>query len=156
MPRRRGSYKEPKTKIDPRYQSRQLERFVNKVMLQGKKDTARKIVYGALEGAQKELDAEPVDILNQALANIRPDQEVRSRRVGGATYQVPMPVRRKRGFSLAMRWIVKAARSQSGSMQDNLQREIIAAYRNEGSAVKKKEHIHQMAESNKAFSHFRW
>jgi small subunit ribosomal protein S7 len=146
----------PPVKIDAKYQSEQVAKFTNTLMRAGKKDLAAKIVHGSLGKAQEELNTEPVQILNQAIENVRPEQEVRSRRVGGATYQVPMPVGRKRGDSLAMRWIISAARSRTGEMSENLAEELISAYKGEGNAIKKKEDIHRMAEANRAFAHFRW
>lgn len=126
-------------------------------MWAGKKRTARKIVYGALERAAKELGVEPLSVLTQAILNITPKQEVHPRRVGGATYQVPKPVKGERGQTLAIRWLVQAARAKEGkSMFNRLAEELKEAYNNEGGAVKKKEDVHRMAEANRAFAHFRW
>jgi len=126
-------------------------------MHRGQKETARKIVYTALDKAAETLGADPLLVLTQAITNVTPAQEVRSRRVGGATYQIPAPVRADRGQALAIRWIVNAARSKKGSpFAERLAEEFIAAYNNEGAAVKKKEEVHRIAEANRAFAHFRW
>jgi len=126
-------------------------------MLDGKKSTAERIVYGAFEQAGKKVGKEPLETFQKALDNVRPLVELKSRRVGGATYQVPIEVRQDRGISLAMRWIRDFARGRKGKpMVDKLASEIIDAYNSTGSAVKKREDIHKMAEANKAFSHFRW
>ncbi len=157
MPRRQRKYRRPSPQPDPVYHSLQLARFINKVMRQGKKSLSRKIVYRALEKVKAELkDEDPLQVLATAVENVRPQMEVRPRRVGGATYQVPIPVRSRRGESLAMRWIIHFARKKVGPMEENLAQELIAAYRNEGEAVKKKEEIHKLAEANRAFAHFRW
>ncbi len=155
MPRRREV---PKRQIlpDPKYGSEQLAKFINMVMKSGKKSTAERIVYGALEhvSARK---AEPLATLDQALENTRPLVEVKSRRVGGATYQVPVEVRPVRQNALAMRWMIDAARARSEkSMAERLAGELMDAADNRGNAVKKREDVHRMAEANKAFSHYRW
>jgi small subunit ribosomal protein S7 len=142
---------------DPKYDSRIVELFTNYVMLDGKKALARKIVYGALEDAGKKLKKDPLEVLEQALSNVRPILEVRSRRVGGANYQVPVPVPDERQIALALRWIINGARSKEGSdFQTFLSTELVNAYKGEGDAVKKKEDTEKMAEANKAFAHFRW
>lgn len=142
---------------DPKYDSRLVELFVNYVMLHGKKALARKIVYGVLEDASKKLKKEPLDILEQALSNVRPILEIRSRRVGGANYQIPVPVQEERQIALALRWMIGAARAKSGAdFQTYLTTEVISAYKGEGEAMKKKEDTEKMAEANKAFAHFRW
>jgi small subunit ribosomal protein S7 len=142
---------------DPKYDSRIVELFTNYVMLDGKKALARKIVYGALEDAGKKLKKDPLEVLEQALSNVRPILEVRSRRVGGANYQVPVPVPDERQIALALRWIINGARAKEGSdFQTFLTAELVNAYKGEGDAVKKKEDTEKMAEANKAFAHFRW
>lgn len=156
MPRK-GPVKKREAEADPIYGSAVVTKLTNQVMWAGKKETAQKIVYGALEKIAKELKTEPLSILTQAILNTTPKQEVRSRRVGGATYQIPLPVRGERGQTLAIRWIVQAARAKEGkSMLDRLTEELRDAYNNEGGAVKKKEDVHKMAEANRAFAHFRW
>ncbi len=130
---------------------------MNMMMECGKKSTAERIVYGALQEAAKKVGKEPLETFQKALDNIRPLVELKSRRVGGATYQVPIEVRQDRGISLAMRWLRDFARARKGKpIQQKLAIEIIDAYNNTGTAVKKREDIHKMAEANKAFSHFRW
>jgi small subunit ribosomal protein S7 len=142
---------------DSVYDSVTLSRFINYVMLDGKKETARKIVYGAFDVIKEKESKEPLEIFQTALKNAGPTTEVRSRRVGGANYQVPVEVRPERQEALAMRWIITAARSKKGGdMKDFLAQELIAASNNEGEAVRKKENIHKMAEANKAFAHFAW
>lgn len=142
---------------DPRFNSVPLARFVNVVMLDGKRSVAEKVVYGALETAQSKLKQDPLEIFNTAMDNVKPSLEVRSRRVGGATYQVPSEVSPARQQALAMRWIVGAARGRKGrAMAAKLADEIVDAFNNRGSAVKKREDVHKMAEANRAFSHFKW
>ena len=142
---------------DPKFKSKIVSKFMNMIMECGKKSTAERIVYGAFEQAAKKVGKEPLETFQKALDNVRPLVELKSRRVGGATYQVPIEVRQDRGISLAMRWIRDFARSRKGKpMVDKLAAEIIDAYNGAGSAVKKREDIHKMAEANKAFSHFRW
>lgn len=144
---------------DERYNSVQAGRLINYVMQRGQKETARKIVYGAFEEIKnaKEGGGEPVEILETAIRNAGPQMEVRSRRVGGANYQVPREVRPERRLALALRWIIMAARAQKATpMHAALARELMAAAREEGSAVKKKEETHRMAEANRAFAHFAW
>jgi len=142
---------------DPKYKSKVVSKFMNMMMERGKKSIAEKIVYGAFEQAAKKVGKEPLETFQKALDNARPLVELKSRRVGGATYQVPIEVRQDRGISLAMRWIRDFARGRKGKpMVDKLASEIIDAYNSTGSAVKKREDIHKMAEANKAFSHFRW
>ncbi|MBU0708552.1 30S ribosomal protein S7 [Patescibacteria group bacterium] len=156
MPRKKGRFKKVTTKPDPKYQSIQVAKLVSKVMQGGKKDVARRIVYSSFAKVEKDLKKNPAEVFDQAIANAKPQQEVRSRRVGGATYQVPLPVRKDRAESLAMRWIVSFAKAKNGPMEANLAQEIIAAYNGEGDAIKKREDIRRMAESNRAFAHFRW
>jgi len=142
---------------DPKYKSKVVSKFMNMMMERGKKSIAEKIVYSAFEQAAKKVGKEPLETFQKALDNARPLVELKSRRVGGATYQVPIEVRQDRGVSLAMRWIRDFARSRKGKpMVDKLAAELIDAYNNTGSVVKKREDIHKMAEANKAFSHFRW
>lgn len=142
---------------DSVYDSVTLSRFINYVMLDGKKETARKIVYGAFDVIKEKESKEPLEIFQTALKNAGPTTEVRSRRVGGANYQVPVEVRPERQEALAMRWIITAVRSKKGgNMKDFLAQELIAASNGEGEAVRKKENILKMAEANKAFAHFAW
>ena len=142
---------------DPKYKSKVVSKFMNMMMERGKKSIAERIVYSAFEQAAKKVGKEPLETFQKALDNVRPLVELKSRRVGGATYQVPIEVRQDRGVSLAMRWIRDFARSRKGKpMVDKLAAEITDAYNSTGSAVKEREDIHRMAETNKAFSHFRW
>jgi len=143
---------------DPKYNSVIVGKFVNMVMLAGKKSLAEKMVYGAFEVIKKNLsDEDVIKVFNKALDNARPRLEVKPRRVGGATYQVPIEVRQERGTSIALRWIRDFAKTKKGkSMKDKLAEEIISAYKGEGSAIKKRDDTHKMAEANKAFAHFRW
>lgn len=134
-----------------------IAKFMNCLMLDGKKSTAEKIVYGALEKVQTKVGADPVEYFKVALENVRPSVEVRSRRVGGATYQVPVEVRPERARALSIRWLIAAARARSEkTMEDRLASELMDANQNRGSAVKKREDTHRMADANKAFAHFRW
>ncbi len=156
MPRRREV---PKRKIlpDPKYSDRMVGRFTNVIMKDGKKSTAEHIVYGAFEVIEKKTRNDPVAMFRRALDNIRPRVEVKSRRVGGATYQVPIEVRPERANSLAMRWLSGYARSRAGkSMHEKLADEIIDAANERGESVKKREDTHRMADANKAFSQYRW
>ncbi|MCA9352757.1 30S ribosomal protein S7 [Patescibacteria group bacterium] len=143
---------------DSVYNSVTLARFINYIMLDGKKETARKIVYGALDIVKEKMkDKEPLEVFELALKNAGPSTEVRSRRVGGANYQVPVPVRPERQQALAMRWIIAGARSKKGKdMKEFLAEELMQAAQGEGEAVKKKENVLKMAEANKAFAHFAW
>jgi len=144
-------------KPDLAYESVKLEKFVNYLMYDGKKETARKVVYEAFDAMKEKGIESPLEVFETALKNAGPVMEVRSRRIGGANYQVPREVRAERRQSLAMRWILLAARSKKGSpMGIRLADELIAASKNEGEAIKKKENTHKMAESNKAFAHFSW
>ncbi len=143
--------------IDSKYKSMIIPKLINSIMHDGKKVTAEKIVYEAIEKIKTKSKDEPITIFNDAFNNVRPTVEVRSRRVGGATYQVPVEVKSKRSQALALRWIVEASRKRKDKkMSDKLFNEIYDAYQNKGSAIKKKEDTHKMAESNKAFAHFRW
>jgi len=156
MRRRRA----PKREIlpDPKYNSTLVEKLINIIMLKGKKTTARKIVYSAFEIIKERLNEPDVlKVLKQAVENVRPHLEVKPRRVGGATYQVPVDVPQERGVSLALRWIRDFSRQKKGKpMSEKLAEEIISAYKGEGSAIKKKEDTHKMAEANRAFVFFRW
>jgi len=142
---------------DPKFGDGTVAKFINIVMLSGKKSVAEHIVYNALDQVVDRLKGEPIEMLNKALDNVRPMVEVKSRRVGGATYQVPVEVRADRRTTLAMRWIVDAARKRGEkSMDRRLAGELLDAADNKGSAVKKREDVHRMAEANKAFAHYRW
>mgnify|MGYP003573997476 FL=1 len=142
---------------DPKFGSEMLARFINMVMQSGKKSVAERIIYGALDQMQERGNSDPVETLDKALDNVRPMVEVKSRRVGGATYQVPVEVRASRRTTLAMRWVIDAARSRGEkSMALRLAGELMDAAESRGSAVKKKEDTHRMAEANKAFAHYRW
>jgi len=142
---------------DPKFGSQMLARFINMVMQSGKKSVAERIIYGALDQMQERGSSDPVETLDKALDNVRPMVEVKSRRVGGATYQVPVEVRASRRTTLAMRWVIDAARSRGEkSMALRLAGELMDAAESRGSAVKKKEDTHRMADANKAFAHYRW
>ncbi len=142
---------------DPKFGDVVLSKFMNSVMEQGKKSVAEGIVYGALETVEARAKREPLGVFHDALANVKPGIEVRSRRVGGATYQVPVEVRPERAQALAIRWLIGAARSRSEhTMAARLSAELMDAANNRGSAVKKREDTHRMAEANRAFSHYRW
>ena len=142
---------------DPKFGDETLAKFINMEMLDGKKSTAERIVYGALEHVASRTQEEPLEVFGRALDNVRPVVEVKSRRVGGATYQVPVEVRPTRRNALAMRWLVDAARKRGEKSMDlRLANEFVEAADNRGSAVKKREDTHRMAEANKAFSHYRW
>lgn len=156
MPRRRVAAKRIVIP-DPKYGSEMLAKFINVVMSSGKKSVAEKIIYGALGQVETKSKGEPMEVLSKALENVRPMVEVKSRRVGGATYQVPVEVRAARRTALAMRWLVEAARKRGEkSMSMRLAGEIMDAYESKGAAVKKREETHRMAEANKAFAHYRW
>lgn len=154
---RRPVKKQPAPRADFKYDSVRVSRFINYVMDDGKKSTARAIVHRAFEEIKERANQDPVEVFNEALNNVGPSMEVRSRRVGGANYQVPREVRPERRDQLAMRWIVDAARSVSGKpMHVRLADELTAAANSEGTAFSKKENTHKMAEANKAFAHFAW
>jgi small subunit ribosomal protein S7 len=156
MPRRRVVARR-QVLPDPKFGSDLLAKFINMLMEDGKKAVAERIIYGALAQVAEKKSGEPLDLLDQAMENVRPVVEVKSRRVGGATYQVPVEVRPSRRNSLAMRWLIDAARKRSEkSMALRLAGELMDAADARGSAVKKKEDTHRMAEANKAFSHYRW
>ena len=145
-------------KPDPVYGSLLLSKFINCLMYDGKKATAQRVVYGAFKIMEQRVkDMKPIDVFENALNNVKPAIEVRSRRVGGANYQVPMAVGRKRQQSLAIRWVLEASRSKSGKpMHERLAEELIAASRKEGAAMTTRENVHKMADANKAFAHFAW
>lgn len=155
---RRKLKAKPKIKADYLYDSERVTKFVNYVMQEGKKAVAKKVVYAAFDAIkEKTKNQNPLEIFEMALKNTGPMMEVRSRRVGGANYQVPREVRPERRQFLSMKWIIDAARSKKGKpMHEKLAEEIIAASNNEGEAIKKRENMHKMAESNKAFAHFAW
>jgi small subunit ribosomal protein S7 len=156
MPRRREV---PKRVVlpDPKFGSTQITKFVNMIMRGGKKSVAETIIYRALDRIGEKVTGEPMDVLDKALENVSPMVEVKSRRVGGATYQVPVEVRASRRTALAMRWLIEASRKRGEkSMQLKLAGELMDAAENRGNAVKKREDTHRMAEANKAFAHFRW
>ena len=156
MARRRRAEKR-KITPDPRFKNIELAQFINKVMLNGKKTTSQRIVYGALDRASEEARRPGIEVFEMAIRNTMPMVEVKSRRVGGATYQVPTEVRPERRLALAMRWIITAARSRSGRpMADRLSVELLEASRGQGTAVKRREDLYRMAEANRAFAHYRW
>ena len=156
MPRRARVIKR-EVPPDPRFGSRTLTRFMNKLMLNGKKSLAERIVYTAMESIEKTARRSPIDIFDTALRNATPLLEVKPRRVGGATYQVPVEVRTDRSRALAIRWLITAARARNEpTMQGRLSGELMDAANNRGSAVKKREDTHKMADANRAFSHYRW
>lgn len=142
---------------DSKYGSIILAKFINFIMYDGKKSTSEKIIYNALDKIKVKTKEDPIKIFNEAVSNIRPNLEVRSRRVGGATYQVPQEVKTKRSQTLALRWLLEAARKRKNkTMSDKLFNELMDASQSKGSAFKKREDVHRMAESNKAFAHYRW
>ena len=163
MSRRKSSIPR-KLKLDPRYQDRVLVKFINKLMLDGKKSLAQSMVYGAIDrlkeksdGKEKQDNEEPIEIFRKAIENVKPHLEVRSRRIGGATYQIPVEVRPVRRQALAMRWIIQYARSRNEkTMVDRLAGELWDAYQQRGNSIKKREDVYRMAESNRAFSHYNW
>lgn len=156
MPRK-GSVEKRKVPGDPVYDDENVARFICKVMLRGKKSTAEKIFYGSMDVIGKKTGKDPLKVFKQALENVAPQVEVRPRRVGGATYQVPMEVRPERKRSLAMRWLIGFTRKRAGkTMQEKLANEIMDAAQGIGASVKKREDTHKMAEANRAFAHYRW
>jgi len=156
MPRKGPAPKRPII-VDPVYSSPVVTQLVNKILLDGKKSTAERIVYGALEGCREKTGNDPVITLKRALDNVRPTLEVKSRRVGGATYQVPIEVKATRAHTLALRWLVSYSRARrEKTMTDRLMNEILDASNGLGASVKKREDTHKMAEANKAFAHYRW
>ena len=156
MPRKGPAAKRPIV-IDPVYNSPVVTQLINKVLLDGKRSTAEAIVYGALEGCREKTGTDPVATLKRALDNVKPTLEVRSRRVGGATYQVPVEVKAGRSTTLALRWLISYSRQRrEKTMTERLMNEILDASNGLGASVKKREDTHEMAESNKAFAHYRW
>jgi small subunit ribosomal protein S7 len=154
---RRHSAEKREVNPDPKFQDIVLTKFMNAVMRDGKKSTAETIVYGALDVMEKKGKSDPIKLFHSALENVMPAVEVRSRRVGGATYQVPVEVRAERRQALAIRWLITAARARNeNTMVDRLSGELLDAANNRGTAVKKREDTHKMAEANRAFSHYRW
>jgi small subunit ribosomal protein S7 len=154
---RRHSAEKREVLPDPKFGDVVVSKFMNNLMYDGKKSVAEGIVYGAFDQIEGKLKGDPVKVFHEALDNVRPEVEVRSRRVGGATYQVPVEVRSTRAQALAIRWLIGAARARSElTMVDRLANELIDASNNRGAAVKKREDTHRMAEANKAFSHYRW
>jgi small subunit ribosomal protein S7 len=157
MPRKNAKIKTPQVVPDPVYNSRLVSKFVNHMMHDGKKSTAQKIFYSALETVGEKGGDEPLKLFKKAIDNVRPSVEVKSRRVGGSTYQVPVEVYPKRKTSLALRWLVEAARKRGEKTMDaRLAAEVLDASAGRGAAVKKREDTHRMAEANKAFAHYRW
>ncbi|MEZ5990352.1 MAG: 30S ribosomal protein S7 [Planctomycetota bacterium] len=156
MPRNYKST-DPLIKPDPRFASKLAAKIINQLMDDGKKSTAQKVFYEAVDVCAKKLGKEPIEVFTQAIENIKPRIEVRSKRVGGATYQVPMEVRPRRQQSLAIRWLIEHARAKRGKpMARRLADEIFDAFNNQGGAVTKKENVHKMADANKAYAHFAW
>ncbi len=156
MSRRKKSVKRP-VLADARYDSQTVSKFINSLMFEGKKSNAERLFYGAMDIVESKTAQPGVNVFKQALANLKPVIEVKSRRVGGATYQVPVEVRPERRTALAMRWLIAYSRERNEkSMAEKLAAEVIAASKGEGNAVKKKEDTHRMAEANKAFAHYRW
>lgn len=152
-------YRPPKRKVDPdpKYNNVQVAMFINRLMKDGKKSVARRIMYEAMDKIQERTGRDPVEVFEQALQNVAPMVEVKPRRVGGSTYQVPVEVNPYRRTSLAMRWLLNAARNRSGrGMPDRLANELLDAANGQGAAVKKKDDTHRMAEANRSFSHYRW
>lgn len=156
MPRK-GQAPKRIIKPDPVYGSEMIQRFINRMMLSGKKTVAERIFYGALESAAQKVEAEPLEVFEKALQNAMPNMEVRPKRVGGQTYQVPMEVRPERRRALALRWLIESSRKRSGkTMVDKLSAEFADAFNGTGAAIKKREDTHRMAEANKAFAHYRF
>lgn len=156
MPRR---YRPEKREVEPdlRHNNVHVAMFINRLMKDGKKSTARTLIYDSFDKIEQRMNQDPVEVFEQALQNVMPQIEVKPRRVGGATYQVPVPVDSHRQISLAMRWLLAATRRRGGrSMSDNLANELMDAFNNQGAAVKKRDDTHRMAEANRAFSHFRF
>ena len=156
MPRRKRAVRRPDVP-DARYRSRNISRFIGKIMLDGKRSLAERIVYDALDVIEARQKRAPLDVFELALKNATPTLEVKPRRVGGSTYQVPVDIRKERGNALAMRWLIRSARARTGkTMADKLASELMDAAAGQGATIKKREETHKMAESNKAFAHFRW
>lgn len=156
MPRRKRVVRRPDVP-DAKYKSRNVSRFINKLMLDGKRSLAERILYDAFETIESKQKRPPIDVFEQALRNAKPSLEVKPRRVGGSTYQVPVDVRNERGMALAMRWLIRSARARTGrSMAEKLANELMDASTGQGATIRKREETHRMAESNKAFAHYRW
>ena len=156
MPRK-GHVRKRETVPDTRFGNPAVAKFISSLMKGGKKSVAERILYTALDNAAEKLGTEPFEVFEKAMSNVAPQIEVRPRRVGGATYQVPVEVPPERGQLLSIRWIISYARSKKGMpMSERLMRELMDAYKNEGSSIKKREDTHRMAEANKAFAHYRW
>jgi small subunit ribosomal protein S7 len=155
---RRRSAEQRKVMTDPKFSDTLIAKFTNVLMKDGKKSTARHILYGAMEEiGQRERDMPPLEVVKMAVEHVKPAVEVKSRRVGGSTYQVPVEVRPQRRQALAIRWIIQNAQSRGGkSMEAKLANELVDAFNNRGGAIRKKEDVHRMAEANKAFAHYRW
>ena len=154
---RRGPSLKRKPEADPLFNSILVSQLTNQILLDGKKDTARNIVYKALDLVEQQAGGDPLNTLKEAFENVKPQIETKSRRVGGTNYQVPMEVPHRRGTTLAIRWIVDASRKRGEkTMHERLGREILDASKNSGASVKKREDVHKMAESNRAFAHYRW
>jgi small subunit ribosomal protein S7 len=157
MARRARTIRRAKVAPDAKYQSINVEKFINKIMSRGKKSTAEKVIYGAFDIMNQQGSKDPVTDMEQALKNVTPQLKVKSRRVGGATYQVPVEVPANVGVALALRWLIDSARSRSGkSMAEKLAAELSDAAKGQGTAVKKREDTHKMADANRAFAHYRW
>jgi small subunit ribosomal protein S7 len=156
LPRRKRAVRRAELP-DAKFKSRNVARFIGKLMLDGKRSLAERILYDALDIVEAKQKRAPMDVFELALKNVTPTLEVKPRRVGGSTYQVPIDIRRERGNTLAMRWLIRAARSRSGkSMSEKLASELMDAAAGQGATIKKREETHKMAESNKAFAHYRW
>ncbi len=156
MPRRRGMFVRD-VLPDPMYNSKVVTKFVNQIMWDGKKGTAQSIVYGAFDIIKEKTGMEPMEVFNKAMANVMPESEVKARRVGGSTYQVPIEIRPARRQTLAIRWLVMFSRKRGEkTMAERVAAELLDAYNNTGNSVKRKEDMHRMAEANKAFAHYRW
>lgn len=156
MPRRRKVVRRPDVP-DAKFKSRNVARFTNKLMVDGKRSLAERILYQSFDLIEARMKRSPLDVFEQAIKNATPSIEVKPRRVGGSTYQVPVDVRRERGNALAMRWLIRSARARTGhSMAEKLANELMDAAAGQGATIKKREETHRMAESNKAFAHYRW
>ena len=156
MPRRKRALRRQDVP-DAKYRSRNVARFIGKLMIDGKRSLAERIVYDALDAVEAKQKRPPMDVFEQALKNVTPTLEVKPRRVGGSTYQVPIEIRRDRGNALAMRWLIRSARTRTGhTMVDKLASELMDAAAGQGMTIRKREETHKMAESNKAFAHYRW
>lgn len=154
---RRGQIPKRQIELDIKYQSALVAKFINYIMRSGRKAIARKVVYGAMENAEKKFGKTALEVLDQVIRNAGPEMELRSRRIGGANYQIPYPVKPERRITLALRWIIEAAKSKKGQpITDKLTQELIDAFNNTGVAVKKKIDTHRMADANRAFAHFAW